>query len=335
MILAHNEAEIITETVQQIQSSLSPEDRLFVVADHCKDHTAKLAQVAGAKTFQRFDGISDSKGAALMWFVKKERHHLEQFDKLIVLDADTRIEKHFIKDLKNILSENVLVAQTFVYPVFSDNSPIAKLAALSELHGQYVSDRIRSFLGWSVRLRGTGMVIAPELLFQLSADSLNTQVEDIALTLLFAARKIKIARIHTVSVWDPKPSSSVDASRQRARWFRGQWLSLWQYRREIAKIFAHGPDGWFLLSSLYLKPKWLVLLISFLLYIFLVRVHWLAYLFLVFFLVNIAYLLTGFIIISERKLFFSTIYYLPKYVWMWLRGIYLSFRSTTWLRARK
>lgn len=335
LILAHNEAKIITETVQQIQKSLSPEDRLFVVPDHCTDDTAQLAQEAGAQAFQRSEGMSNSKGAALMWFVKKEHSRLAQFDKLVILDADTSIDRDFVKNIKDNLSENLLLAQTFVSPVFSEESPIAKLAALSELHGQYISDNIRSFLGWSVRLRGTGMVIAPELLIQLPTDSLNTQVEDIALTLLFASQRIKITRIETVRVWDPKPSNTMDASRQRARWFRGQWLSLWQYRQEIVKILLQGPRGWFLLSSLYLKPKWLVLLLSLLFYFLTTHIGWLANSFLVFFLLSASYMLLGFFIIPERKLFFSTIVHLPTYIWMWLHGIYLSFRASTWLRSRK
>ena len=224
--------------------------------------------------------------------------------------------------------------QAYVYPQFDKKSPVGTLAALSELHDQHISDKIRTKLGWTVRLRGTGMVISPRLLLSLNKNQLNTQVEDIALSLIFASKGIKTKRLDTAILFDPKPSTVKTASKQRARWFRGQQIAIWQYRKEIVQVFLQGPAGWSLLGSLFLKPKWLILAISLFLAWVRFLIPLLSIFFALYFLLGIIYLLIGLCLIPERILFFRTLPHIPAYIWMWLRGIYLSLRASSWLRSR-
>jgi hypothetical protein len=37
---------------------------------------------------------------------------------------------------------------------------------------------------------------------------------------------------------------------------------------------------------------------------------------------------------EERTRFLKAILHVPAFIWMWLRGIRLAFRRSTWLRAR-
>lgn len=333
LVLAHNEFNVIGETVEVVQETLLSGDRIFVVADHCSDDTESKAQNAGAEVIVRCGDEPNGKGDALSWFVNGHRDSLAEFSRLVVLDADSRIKQDFLDRIRENIIDGSEVMQCFVSPQFDDKSPIGILAALSEFHDQRISDQVRTNLGWPVRMRGTGMVIRPDLLFDMDGH-LNTMVEDIALTLIFASKGIQVKRLDKAVLYDPKPTTAAATARQRARWFRGQWGAVWQYRQEVLQVFLRGPAGWSLLSSLFLKPKWLVLTTSLLLALALHPWPWLAIPLWLYFGFGSFYLLIGLCLIPERKLFFRTLFHIPAYVWMWLRGILLSLRPSTWLSAR-
>jgi len=334
LIFAHNEASFIGETVKNIAHVLGSNDELIVIADNCTDDTVKIAKDMGAHVYARTRGSSSSKGQALAWFLSNYQDILQSFDFLLVLDADTQIAPNYLDIIRENIPEKGEAFQCFIFPQYDDQSPIGNLAALSYLLDQRISDKIRTMLGWPVRLRGTGMLITPDVLIKIR-NKLDTSVEDIALSLLITAAGIHIGRIDQAVVYDPVPDSSDTASRQRARWFRGQWLAARQYRKEIAYALTKGPRGWSLLSSLFLKPRWLFLVASLFLALVLSRWWWISLFFWGQVLFGLLYLIIGLIILPDRKTFIIALLRLPTYIFMWVRSIILSFRSTPWLKARK
>jgi cellulose synthase/poly-beta-1,6-N-acetylglucosamine synthase-like glycosyltransferase len=334
VIFAHDEEAIIHQTVQQARNAMAAGDALFVIADNCQDGTAQIARSAGAQVFTRESGKPFGKGAALGWFVKYQWDIVRTFHMLVVLDADTQIEPGFTDRIREQMGEDDLVLQCFVRPVGFEISPISTLIALSELIEQSVFDKVRAFLGWPVRLRGTGMVISPRVLYAV-ADELQTEVEDIALTLLLVEKRIKVKRLDTVSVQDPKPTEAGAASRQRARWFRGQWAALWLYRNQVMKIASRGPGGISLISSLFLKPRWLTTAVKFALFFISLGNPFWAILFGSMLAYDLSLISFGLFKCKDRRHFIKAIIYLPVFVLMWMRSILLSFRGLTWLRVRE
>ena len=334
LILAHNEAFVIESAVRSVRRVLDPQDAVYVIADNCQDSTADHAAGAGAFVGERLTGGPDGKGAALKWFVDQAGDLLEHYDLVVILDADNQVPPGFLRDIKaGYRGEGVM--QCFVQPAGYQDSPLSTLIALSEVHEQKFNDSIRAYFGWPVRLRGTGMVMTPGLL-KIAANMIDTEVEDIVLSLLFVSRGIRIQRNERICVYDPKPCESVLASRQRARWFRGQWVAFWHYRREVLVLLKHGPSGWFLLSSLFLKPRWLVDLMLLLLAVILIQYSWyLAVPFLIKILLDLAFL--GWTILSskDRTIFLKAILHVPSFIIMWMRSILLAFKKSPWLRARE
>jgi len=334
LIFARNEASYIGETVDNVIQSLGVNDDLIVIADNCTDDTVKIAKDAGALVYTRATSPPSSKGQALAWFMSSNHIDIKSVDYLLVLDADSRISTNYLDIIRENIPEKGEAFQSFVFPQYDEHSPIGNLAALSYLLDQSVSDRIRTMLGWPVRLRGTGMLISPDVLIDIR-NRLDTSVEDIALSLLITAAGIHVGRIDQAVVYDPIPDNSDAASRQRARWFRGQWLSARQYRKEIAYVLTKGPRGWSLLSSLFLKPRWLFLTASLFLALVLSRWWWISLFFWGHVFFGLLYLIIGLMILPNRKTFIIALLRLPTFIFMWVRSIKLSFRSTPWLKARK
>jgi cellulose synthase/poly-beta-1,6-N-acetylglucosamine synthase-like glycosyltransferase len=334
VVLANDEECVIQDSVISVLQAVTPRDKLFVIADNCTDDTAKVAENAGAHVVIRNNGKANGKGHALAWFAKKFASELLDYAMVVILDADSVIKSDFIEVIKSQLPDKNRAFQCLVYPVYNNNSPIARLAALSELIDQLIFDRIRTTLNCPVRFRGTGMVIPPNTLVELSS-LLDTHVEDIALSLLLTAGGDRIVQIDRAVVYDPKPDTSYAASQQRARWFRGQWRALWEYREIITKIILKGPPSWSLLSSLFLRPKWLVLMLSFLLAFLFSPWPWLSLIFWTYALGGVILLLLGMLLIPDSRIFLPAIFHIPVYLWMWLQSIILSLQSSTWRRTRK
>jgi cellulose synthase/poly-beta-1,6-N-acetylglucosamine synthase-like glycosyltransferase len=319
--------------VRSVLEDQSEGDSLFVVADNCTDGTAERAREAGALVFVRESGYADGKGRALAWFMSQQRDSLAGTDMLVILDADSKIKAGFSGIVKANITEEMPVFQCFLYPVSADQSPVGKLAALSELIDQCLSDRIRTFLRWPVRLRGTGMVIQPDLLASVSAQC-GTEVEDIALTLLLSAKGVTISRLEEAVVFDQKPGTSGAATEQRARWFRGQWVALWHYRCEIVKMLAKGPSGWALLGSVFLRPKWLMVALDLLLAVVCLHWPWFSLIFWIFGFFSLFYYAFGMTRIPESATYVRALIYSPAFIWMWIRSLFLALHSSSWRRSR-
>jgi cellulose synthase/poly-beta-1,6-N-acetylglucosamine synthase-like glycosyltransferase len=333
VIFARDESSIINETIRTAKKALGSQDALLVVADHCVDGTEAIAREAGAQVFIHNAGSPNGKGAALVWFAQSYPEVLKQFTRLVILDADSGISPDFLVRLKTHLHQNEPVSQCFICPVGYEQSPISTLIALSELVEQSVFNRIRSFLGCSIRLRGTGMVFDPAVFLSV-CNNVQTEVEDIVLSLLVAEKKLKVKQMDGVMVYDPKPTETAAASRQRARWFRGQWAAFCLYRSSVFKVLAQGPRGWVLLSALFLKPRWLMMACKAALALLCYRWPVMASLWGISFLLDCLLILVGVFGLKDKKTFLKAMLHIPGFVWMWLRSIVLSFHRLPWLRVR-
>lgn len=333
VICAKDESLVIAKTIHSVQHAMIKQDALFVIADNCLDDTAQVAAAANAKVFVRTQKSSSGKGAALKWFVMSHWPEISHFKYLIIIDADSLISPSFSADLENRLRPEMLAAQCLISPIHYSNSPLGSLIALSGIVEQSIFDEIRQFMGWSVRLYGTGMVFSPSILREICS-SIDTEVEDIALSLLLAEKKVRVFGIRTAVIFDPKPTEIVSASRQRARWFRGQWSALRIYRKTIWNILSGSLNGISVILSLFLKPRWLKLTFLLILGISFLHFPIVAGIFFSLVLLEGLFILLGIILSDHRAQFFRALFDLPEFVFMWLKGIFLSFHRLPWLRAR-
>jgi cellulose synthase/poly-beta-1,6-N-acetylglucosamine synthase-like glycosyltransferase len=334
LILACNEETIIQKTVHSVQQAMQPADSLFVIADNCDDKTAIIAKENSAQVITREERSSPGKSAALVWLGNKYQTMLRSFDLLVILDADTIVARNFSALLKQNISMTDQAIQCQIVPTEFEGSPISTLAALSEIIEQSVFQHIRSLLGLSVRLRGTGMVFKPEILIQF-LPKLQTNVEDIALSLLLVEGKVSIRSLHSPEIYDPKPADRNAASRQRARWFQGQWNSLWKFRSTVLKLIFRGPDGWSMLGSIFLKPRWLKLVLLTVLAAVFYQNPFIAGVCLLLVLLDLILILIGIALLPTQEVFIKSLLHLPGFFVMWIKGIVLSFRTKSWMRVRE
>ncbi len=332
-VFACNESGVIQRTIHSIQNAMRDSDALFVIADNCTDDTALLSLRLGANVLIRNNPKLKGKGVAISWFMKEYYHFIRDFDQIVILDADSLIPINFFDQLETYLTHKIAVGQCSLLPVDYETTPLSLLIGLSDLIEQTVFDRIRSWFSFSVRLRGTGMVFDPHLLLNL-CHKIDTEVEDIVLSLLLAEHGIIVKSLPTAQVLDPKPNGIISASNQRARWFRGQMSALWKYRRNVMKTLLSGLNGCSILCSIFLKPRWLQLLILTCLGFLCLHFPVVSVLFFSMVAIQIILITAGIIRQPNRKQFFKSLLFLPVFLLMWLIGIKLSLKCLPWLRVR-
>jgi len=334
LVLACNEDLVIKKTIIKLQKAMLPADMLIVVADNCDDQTAEIARDQGVKVLIRDERSSPGKSAALVWVVNLHAELLKSFDYVVVLDADSIVSDDFSSYLLRNINKTDQVLQCRLAPSEYEVSPVSTLSALSEIIEQNIFQQLRSRLGLSVRLRGTGMVFRPSVLIKF-VPKLQTNVEDIALSLLLVEGKLKIRSLNSPFIYDPKPVDQNAGSRQRARWFRGQWSSLWIFRRTVFNLIFRGPDGWSMLGSIFLKPRWLKIIFLLFLGIIFIPFPPLSVVCFGLAALDLLPIMVGVLLLPKPGHFLMSLLFLPGFLIMWIKGIVLSFKSKNWLRARE
>lgn len=341
LILAKDEARVLGETVRNAVVQVGARGQVDVVADGCRDATASVARAEGAWVFERPARGPQGKGAALNWWLRQTRAGAPAGQVIVLLDADSRMEPGCVSSLLVALESGADAAQAQIVPMVESDSPIAVLAALSEIAEQRVGDALRTRWGWPIRLRGTGMAMRRELLEAL-APTLTTSVEDAEFTLQLAARRLSSRWVASARLQDPKPANARYAAQQRARWLRGQ-LQLFRAQPEsLLATFRRGLPGWSVLSSVLLKPRALILplgaglnvlawsLVGAQSWLYVAAIPltvWLAW--------NVAAVLAAVAWTESPGRTLQALLASPMYVLLWLTSAALALQSSEpWLRAR-
>jgi len=344
LIPAHNEEEVIAHTIHNLRAA-NP-DSIIVIADGCADSTARLAEESGAIVFQCNEG---SKGGALRRLSASDRVGLRDRRGLVVIfDADSTVSPNFFAEVRRAFENGAQVTQSFVSPVIQGDLRVLKelgglpaptLAAYSEVLSQVFDDEVRSRLGWSVPLRGTGMAFRVELLREL-LPHIHTRTEDIELSLLLAQRGARVKFLRDAVVYDPKPQDAERVSRQRARWLQGQmqvWRSYW---KTILSLSLRGAETGWLLSALLLKPKTFFIVLKFVVCAvsFFLPIHFLLKLFFAFIVAaEIFYYAFGLMLVpsQDRSRYASALLRSPLYIFVWARSALTAMRERSgWLSVR-
>jgi cellulose synthase/poly-beta-1,6-N-acetylglucosamine synthase-like glycosyltransferase len=224
LVPAHNEAEIIAETVRHAVKQLAPSGRLLVVADNCTDDTARLAREAGAEVVERQHSTLRAKGFALAYGLEHLRGSPPEA--VIMMDADCRagdgtfdrIAHQTVLSMRPVQSVNLMVP-----------SPGAKLRLRMAAFAWAVRNHLRpaglARMSLPCQLTGTGMAFAWPLLESVDFAT-GSLVEDLRLGLEFA-RRHAAPELHLGAIVTSKfPESREGEQSQRRRWEHGHMESI-------------------------------------------------------------------------------------------------------------
>ena len=262
VIPAHDEASLISGTVQRLRQGVRSTTRILVVADNCRDgETAALARSAGALVIERNDPSRRGKGFALDF--AREFLAAAPPDAVFVLDADCTLERGSVEATAGravALGEPVQAVNLLVAPAAA--SPLVQLSGFAMLVKNLVRARGLYRLGGGVPLFGTGMGFAWTTFSRLELATAEP-VEDLRLALTLAASGIKVHFDEDTRVTSAAAELE-DSLGQRRRWEHGFLANAARYAIPLltAGVVKHSRHLGALGAHMLVPPLALLYLIA-------------------------------------------------------------------------
>jgi len=343
LIPAHNEEALIGRLLASVKQLHYPAERydVCVVADNCDDSTADIARSMGAAVWERTDTRDRAKGFALRWLLEQLRCEGKQYDAFVVLDADSTIAANFLTCMNARLEHGSQVVQAYYSVTNATDSAVTGLryAALAAIH--YVRPLGRSLLGLSCGLKGNGMCFSTAVVERFGWNWF-TLAEDVEFHLALVRAGIRVDFAPETSVQAEMPVTLAQAASQNARWEQGRLQLVRQYVPGLLLSGIRSADTVQLDAAVeqLIPPLSLpfALAAACVLACLPIGAIELAIVALLNLVGQMAYLLTGLVLVGAPRGAYTALGAAPVYI-LWKIGLYaramLSNRAGAWVRTAR
>jgi len=219
---AYNEDRVIVNSVQKFLAQYYPYNsfHVAVISDHMQPETnEKLAALPITLLQPVFE--KSSKAKAMQYAMDQIK---EDYDFIVILDADNVVEPHFLEQLNTECAKGYKAIQCHRCAKNSNND-VAVLDGVSEEINNTIFRKAHNRLGLSAALIGSGMCFDYEL-FKENVFKLSSVGEDKELEAHLLLQKVFIKYEPDIHVFDEKVSSKDNFQKQRLRWMTAQIQSL-------------------------------------------------------------------------------------------------------------
>jgi len=219
---AYNEDQVIVNSVQKFLAQYYPYSsfRVAVISDHMLPETnQKLSELPIILLQPVFE--KSSKAKAMQYAMKQIK---EDYDFIVILDADNVVEPHFLEQLNTECAKGYKAIQCHRCAKNSDND-VAVLDGVSEEINNTIFRKAHNRIGLSAALIGSGMCFDYQL-FKENVFKLSSIGEDKELEAHLLLQKVFIKYEPDIHVFDEKVSSKDNFQKQRLRWMTAQIQSL-------------------------------------------------------------------------------------------------------------
>ena len=222
VIPAHNEETVLATTLASLEQVDYPLDRIhvIVVADRCDDYTAIVARSRGVEALDRRDGFP-GKGAAIAYAVDHLRKTANPFDALVIVDADTVVERSCFAAFDQAVRCGCDVQQGYNTLSNPWESAFTRIIAVtSVLRNRFFYDG-KERLGVSSMLSGTGMCFSRRIIDAYGWTALSVGEDwECSVSLLLKGEQIHFNA--DARVMARESSRFAQAGPQRLRWASGR-----------------------------------------------------------------------------------------------------------------
>ncbi len=237
MIPAHNEADVIEDTVINISQIDYPYYEIIVIDDRSSDNTAEIleqicAKYKNLKYFSRTKDAFPGKSAVLNDALK-----LAKGDAILVFDADARVKPDFLKELVPSLEPKQVGAVQARKVIINREENFLTRCQDNEMavdtHFQVGRDSVKG----AVELRGNGELIKREALEDVGGWNIYTITDDLDLSTRMQIKGWDVRFCPEVCVYEEGVTSYIPLLRQRRRWIEG---SIRRYLEHFYDVLTSG-----------------------------------------------------------------------------------------------
>lgn len=230
---ANNEETVIGNLIKSLQMQDYDKDLfdIYVIADNCTDNTAKIARENGAIVYERFDETKKTKGYALNWFLSKMKVKKDDYDALLVFDADNIVDKNFL----NVMNKKLCQGEVLVQGYRDIKNPTDTWVSGGYAIFYWTMNRLyhlaRYNMGLSPLINGTAFMVKWDMLIDEGWNT-KTLTEDIEFALINISKGVKLGWAKDAIVYDEQPLTFKQSWKQRERWsVRTSSMCKWIFKR--------------------------------------------------------------------------------------------------------
>lgn len=244
VICAHDEEAVIGHLLGDLEAQDYPADKrcVFVLADHCDDHTVeRAAAYAGVTVWERSAGERSSKGAVLNWGMDRVLCQREAFDCVLFFDADNQVGPDFLRRMNEAFARG---ARIVTARRLSQNPCDSLVSQWYTLYWSVVNalyNRPRHNLGLSAMLSGTGFAFRTDILEGRGWKTFSLS-EDIEFTVQENLKGNRVAYLDSAAFYDEQPVRLSVMWAQLRRWCTGDFQIAFRYFRSWAATFQKTPS---------------------------------------------------------------------------------------------
>lgn len=216
---ANNEESVIGNLIKSLK--MQDYDKslfdIYVIADNCTDKTAEVARENGVIVYERFDETKKTKGYALNWFLDKMKDKKDDYDALLVFDADNVVDKNFL----NVMNKKLCQGEVLVQGYRDIKNPTDTWVSGGYAIFYWTMNRLyhlaRYNMGLSPLINGTAFMVKWDLLIDEGWNT-KTLTEDIEFALINISKGVKLGWAKDAIVYDEQPLNFKQSWKQRERW---------------------------------------------------------------------------------------------------------------------
>ena len=216
---ANNEESVIANLIKSLQ--MQDYDKslydIYVIADNCTDGTANVARENGVIVYERFDEDKKTKGYALNWFLDKMKDKKDDYDALLVFDADNVVDKNFL----NVMNKKLCQGEVLVQGYRDIKNPTDTWVSGGYAIFYWTMNRLyhlaRYNMGLSPLINGTAFMVKWDILIDEGWNT-KTLTEDIEFALINISKGVKLGWAKDAIVYDEQPLTFKQSWKQRERW---------------------------------------------------------------------------------------------------------------------
>mgnify|MGYP000229213730 CR=1 FL=1 len=224
---AHNEAEIINQTLADLlEASILPSS-ILIVADNCTDNTAEIARELGVTVIERLNETHRGKGFALDYGINYLKDNSPP-NILIILDSDCQISSESLNVLASMCKKEDRPTQALYLMRHGSGASLKqRVASFAWLVKNKVRPIAVNKLGLPVTLTGTGMAFPWHVIADINVAHGNI-VEDMQLGIDCTLNGFSPVFCEQAVVYSDFPDQVEAEQTQRTRWEHGHLLTIVQ-----------------------------------------------------------------------------------------------------------
>jgi len=240
VVPAHNESLLVEGCVRSLVALDYPiaQRRIVVIADNCMDDTAVKATRAGAECLVRFDRVYPGKPRAIAWAL--DQLSADPFDMLVVVDADTVVDRNFLKEVARSGPVRDIAVQGYHGVSNPDENALTRMSTVFASARYRYSFPLKQRAGLNVPMMGNGMCIGANVLTTHGWNAFSI-CEDWELYLRLTDAGVPIIPAPDARVHSQEAQSLKQSTTQRQRWTAGKWMVL---RASFPALIRNARLGW-------------------------------------------------------------------------------------------